>query len=337
MNRRYMRRSATLVMAVFMLTMALVYLAPLPNTVVIARLAPLLHLRKGRAVAVAGNSVVMHVSVCDSDKRPLHSVISADLSRRVDNLAFDGQPFEQSLNYITIALRRDSVSGGIFFLSPSSLTVRVLPDLQTQLFLHLAASGRFHANSLLDRFHQHAFIAPLPSENNQPFVYDHVQYPDYNGIKEDYFTPEKAAMGCPETLGRNLHFIEAAYWRAYLAQPVRQDHLEDLSTLQQIAAHLNKPFLVVLMPVDYDDMRRLNPSLSEQVQDRVQAILSGMRQRNLNILDLTGSLPADDFADRWSASGHLVEEGRYEVGARTADAYRALSRAGSPGRREAQD
>lgn len=320
-----MRRAAVLVLVVLFIAFGLVYLAPLPDTQVAARLAPLLDPRRGQSVAIAGNSVLMHVSACDEDKRPLHTILAADLGRRVDNLGFDGQPFEQSLNYVTTALRRKSVSGAVLFVAPFSLTVRTLPDIQTELFLRFAASGQFHANSLVDRIRMHDFVSPVPSENTQPFTYNHIQYPDYNGIKQIYFNPEKAAMGCPETLGENRRFIEAVYWHTYLSHPVRQNDLADLSVLQRIAKHLNKPLVIVLLPVDYSDIRSLNPALSENVRARVDSIVSDMRRLNVNVLDLTGSLPADDFADRWSASGHLVQEGRHRVAERVVAAFQSVA------------
>jgi len=324
MNRD-MRRAALSVLIVLFVAFGLVYLAPLPDAQVAARLAPLLDPRRGQGVAIAGNSVLMHVSPCDQDKRSLHTILAADLGRRVDNLGFDGQPFEQSLNYVTTALHRKSVSGAILFVAPFSLTVRTLPDIQTELFLRFAASDQYHANSLIDRIRLRDFVSPVPSENTQPFTYNHVHYPDYNGIKQIYFNPEKAAMGCPETLGINRRFIEAVYWHTYLAHPVRQNDLADLSSLQQIAKRLNKPLVIVLLPVDYDDIRSLNPSLSDNVRARVGSIITGMRALNIDVLDLTGLLPAEDFADRWSASGHLVQAGRRLVAERVVAAFKSLS------------
>jgi hypothetical protein len=317
---RRARTRPALVLAALFVTFFLILLAPVPDLAVLPRLLPLLRLRAPGTVAVAGNSVLSQISSCDRDQRTLPAMLQADLARPLQNLGFPGQQFEESLNYATIALRRPAVAGAVLYLSPFALTTASLPDLQTAVFQRLAASPAYQSNSLRRRLAQHSLLGPVdPDESG--FTYAGAAYPNYDGVKQIYFSSEKSRESCPESLGHDRRFIEAYYWDSYLRRQLLPGHIDDLAQFARIAAAQHKQLLVVLLPVDVDDVRSLNPALAAELQSRLAAAAAALRAANVPLLDLSQSLPAQDFTDRWCACGHLAQAGRLQVAQRTSAAY----------------
>jgi hypothetical protein len=314
-----LRRAITANLVVLMAVFFVIYLAPVPDLKVATALAPVMSPHALNALVVAGNSVVTNLSACDQDRRKLPSLLSEGLHKKVIDFSFPGQTVGQGLDYTTFALRRPHAGAAVFFLSPT-LSSRSIPDLQTQMFFRFAASPEYEENSLQQRFKPDApLLGPLTS-HAEPFTYKNVRYPDYDGIKDIYYSAEKAAMGCPETLGKNRQFIEAFYWYTYVSQPVQNGNIAGLGKLQEISNSVHKRVLFVLMPVDYDDVQSMNYALAQTIRTRVRSTSEALKKENLNLLDLTEILPADGFADRWCACGHLSESGRRTLSERVVQA-----------------
>jgi hypothetical protein len=106
---------------------------------------------------------------------------------------------------------------------------------------------------------------------------------------------------------------------------VEPANLEDLARLSAYGRSLGRPPLVVLMPVDLEDVSALDAGLAAALRARTAAAADGLRRRGVDLLDLSDALPAEAFTDRWCACGHLAEAGRRIVAARTAQALAVLA------------
>src|SRR5262249_22994344 len=200
------------------------------------------------------------VSKCDEDRRNIPDMMETVLEKPVLNLGDPGQSFPQALNFTGEALGRSSVKGAVVFLAMTQLSETAGLDLRDQLFLRLTA-GPMHANDLGARLKESLALAAQPGQEERAFTYKGVTYPDYVGVKDTYYSAEKAAMGCPETAGTNKAFIEAIYWNNYAKSPPRAEAIADLATLNARAKAAGKSFRVVIMPIDTPDVETYDAAL----------------------------------------------------------------------------
>ena len=261
-----------------------------------------------------GTSVVAHVSSCDVDKRGIAEMLRDDSGRDTIDLSFGGQVFSDSLNFATLALRSPKISNVVYFLSTSQLLNEDDTSLQAQLFFRLASSG-YRANDVAARLMRGNGMAAAPQVYQTPFSYKGVIYPDYNGRKTEFFTVEKQGQACPESLGKNRSFIEAGYWNSYARTAPRRNNIDDLARITELGKSLGKRVLVVVLPIDFQDIETLSPELGQTVRQFALGLLGDLRTAGIDAVDLSDIGPGNLFSDRWCACGHLMADGRKHVAA----------------------
>ena len=257
-------------------------------------------------IAIIGNSVVRHVSKCDADQRTIPSMISDLTGRRVLDLSEGGQSMAETLNYAGLALRIPNVSSVVLLLSPSGFGDVDVLDLRALLFFRLV-SEPLAANGILSRFQRareapSVWLAGREFGQNYAYTYKGVPYPAYDEIKTRYFEPEQRAMGCPESAGRDKRFIESLYWNDYVRIPRQRVDLDDVSRLARAARKAAKNFLIVIMPVAFDDVRDMNPerdkppnvarrpSLDDTAKNHMEASYRAELQSLQSVDDLVGAV-----------------------------------------------
>jgi len=274
------------------------------------------------ATVVAGNSVLIHVSKCDADATSIPRLLEEDLKTPVWNAGFSGQIFDESIGFASQPLRWRKVDNAVIYLSAFATQYRFQSDLATVAYFRLY-SGEFRSTSIGERLQHSPVMSPVFSPIALPFTYRGRSYPDYEGITRQYFLRELYAMRCPETIGQDRAFIEANFWNAFDRTDIDPAYVDDLAALSVQAERARKKFLVVLLPVDVDDMGSLNHQLAEDVRARLKRMNNTLRARHIHVLDMTTALPASAFADRWAAGVHLLTVGQRAVAAQTAAALRS--------------
>ena len=287
-----------------------VFLAPVPTdqhmVEKLARLAPTF-VRGPRQLAVVGNSVIDHVSKCDTDTRTVAQLLRTD--GPVLDMSYGGQTFEESLSLGALALKSKSVSDIVFFVSTTGLSDHDSLDLQTSLFFRLA-DGAFDAFNPAARLERGVGLAAAQMDRMEPFAYGGTTYPDYNGIKARFFDREQRHVTCPESAAVDATFVEAYNWKQ-LAEPTPwMPHLDDLARLEELAERRGKTLTVVLLPIDFPDIARMRPDVQTQIRRNVETFKSIMRDHRIAMLDASDILRDGQFADRYCACGHLDESGR---------------------------
>jgi hypothetical protein len=296
-------------LSVFLLSLSL----PIPDKAIAAKTLRLAAQRAPKTVVMSGNSVLSHTSRCDADRRTLAELIEDNLARgehggKLLNLGAPGQHFAENVNYLALALKQDNVDTALLMLAPYQLSEHEWPSLQTQLYMSLRASSELAVNSLSQRFAEGYWLTG-GEPGSQGFSYRGTAYPDYQGIK-GFFMREKAAMGCPETLGMQRSFIEAYYWYEFAGRKDVDSNFDDVQKLAALARSLHKQLLVVLMPADAADASALNPEVGAAMKAHLRAITTRLQRAGVSPLDLSERAAPEDFADRWCACGHLSQQGR---------------------------
>jgi len=307
-------RSLAIKVAVILLAALAIMFAPVPVDLKLAKTAATAMVGKG--IAVTGNSVISHVSKCDANPVPLAAMIGPSAGRRSFDISYPGQSMPEGLNFGRIALSNRRAEAVVVFVSLAQIISGGQPDLRTQSFFRLAG-GNLAVNDLGPRLRALDPIAAKLPHQLDGFEYHGVRYPPYNKLKTQYLLPERLAQGCPETIGVNRAFIEALYWNNYLNGPLIASYVDDLHKLSQSAARSGKPVMFVLLPIDFEDIRTLNPELMRNIAARRDELLRLARGR-IEFHDLTEAVPAQGFADRWCGCGHLQESGRKIVADRVA-------------------
>ncbi len=309
-----------LLIAAILVLGAMLFLFPLPNKTDQLQAAKTAML--GDGLGIVGNSVASHVSNCDTDQRPLATMVAMTANRTESNLGFPGQSLDQAINLAALAVANPKIEKVVVLVSLAQFEYNRRQDLRSDMFFRLTA-GDYRINDIWARLRR---LEPITSgfvRQEDPFTYGGKSYPDYNGVKQRYMLPEREAMRCPETLGQDRAFIEALYWNYYLREPLDSSYMVDLTTLAGRSRAETKPILFVLMPIDLQDVTDLNPALAAAIRTRRDLLLDMSREASLPMLDLSESLPASSFADRWCGCGHLVDSGRRALSARVATAVEA--------------
>lgn len=266
-------------------------------------------------VAVVGNSVVTHVSKCDVDRRGIPAMLQDTLESEVVDLSYGGQPLAESINYAAVALQQDRISTVVLYLGQGSLANPDPNDWQTTAFLGLVA-GPLRVNDLWARLSRGTGIAPGPATARLPFRYKGIAYPAYDRIQMTWFADEKARQGCPETLGRDLRFIEANFWTNLVRPEPFWPLLEDVGDLQRRAVARGKRLVVIFLPNDMTGLRALDAGLAAEVDARRAEIVRRAAALGVSMTEI-GPFGPEQFADRWCACGHLSQSGRLAVTATT--------------------
>jgi hypothetical protein len=291
-----------------------------------AKLTPLMirALSTQARTSIVGNSVLSHASRCDEDPRTLPQMLATDIGQPVLDLSFPGQSLDQAVNLAAIALRNPRTD--VVVVPVSLFELFEWDDLSWRAYLMFRLiNPAIVARSLTARL-----LGPEDTATSHPiesaFSYAGRDYPDYDLLKATYFTPENAAMPCPENDGVNRDFIAANYHHMYFDFPVASDAIRMLASLGEEARRRDRSLLLVLMPIDSDLIARLDVAGAAALHDTVAHAVDALASRGLHVLDLSASVANAHFADRWCACGHLQDSGRLEVARRIGQALTAADR-----------
>lgn len=276
------------------------------------RYEDLLALTSRQKVAIVGNSVIRTPSKCDHDTRGISSLMEEPLGAEVLDLSVGGQTLEQSIQLAGLALQNSDVRMVVL---PLVLTSRLAGDgfdLQTWLFYRLADRDVASAN-LAQRIADRRFFAGEPPVNGAAFEFGGVGYPDYEGVKAQYFAKEHASMPCPENEGSDRRFVKAYYHFVYRAPGIRDYLMKGLEDLQKKATERRKRILFVLMPVNYDLLEELHPDLAAEMRRETIWVSKRLSTAGAEQLDLSSTVRSADFADAWCACGHMQQHARTET------------------------
>jgi len=299
---------------ILILVAALTFLFPLPREQRMLRVvakAAVAAATPGDKVAVVGNSVIGHVSKCDADRRDISAMIADDLHRPVVDLSYGGQAFEETVNLAGMALRTPHIRRVILPVPIAGFADADAMDLQSQAFFRLAA-GPLAMNDIGARFGRGIYLSPGIAERVNSFTYKGKAYPDYNGVKTQYFEPERRTMPCPEVGGRNPEFMEAYYWINFVKPDPWPAHLADVRRLAELPSAKGR-LTIVLMPMDFPGVRKMPATLQADVVRRRDGVLAYFRNAEVDVLDATDLVGPGGFADGYCVCGHLTESGRSAV------------------------
>lgn len=263
------------------------------------------------AVVIVGNSVVDHVSQCDTVASSIPSLVGELAGVRVADLSASGQLLKESIVYAGIALRNRSVKTVVMLVAYYSLADEWEPTMQRAAFLDVWSgispfaldevferSGGFNGEAL--RFHA-------------AFVYRGKKYPDYSELKAAYFERELAAETCPEGNGIDSGFVAAYYHHSYLGAPISERNVLAIGRLAAAARRDGKQVVVVMMPIDYQLMGTFDPAMVGPIKSGVHSAVADIAGLGVGVVNLSQLLPNQSFSDRWCACGHLVQSGRETV------------------------
>jgi len=261
------------------------------------------------ALIVFGNSVIDAKSNCDENPSSIANMIEIRLGRRVIDMSQAGQALDVALGNVGLLTaaghRRDIVVPISLFHFNTSNSYPVWTALLFQL-----AAGGLEVNSFRARFQAGAYVSGIVPLSQKPFVYKGQSYPDYSKISATYFVKEKYRLTCPSKIGIDKTFIEANYWKAYLLPLVQKKYFKDLAKIQSLVARRGSRVTYVLLPIDIEDVESLNADLASALRERLAMVRYELDVAKVAYLDLTESLPAAEFADRFCACGHLDQNGR---------------------------
>lgn len=147
------------------------------------------------------------------------------------------------------------------------------------------------------------------------FSYQGVSYPDYEGIKREHFAREQSAMKCPEANGVDRRFIEAFHTEQYTLLPIRDQLLTLIGSLSRQAKLRDIALDVYLLPINVSLIEQFDPAMLATVRARIDRLTKTLSGYDIALNDLSGIAPLDQFADRWCACGHLLQDGRRTVAA----------------------
>lgn len=263
-------------------------------------------------IVIYGNSVIDAASNCDKNKASIAKLLETYTERNVLDLSSGGQQLDFTLGnvglLITSGHSKDIVVPVSLFQLMSSNTYPVWTSLLFQI-----PSGGLEISSLNSRIHANTYISGSVPKSQQPFSYKSKNYPDYAQLSAIYYSKEKNNLVCPSRLGVDLDFIEANYFKSYLLAPIQDLYFNDLKSIQLKAAQVGIRVTYVLLPIDFEDISSLDPTLGTSIADRLNKVRTMLNIKKVDYLDLSESLPATAFADRFCACGHLNQEGRVAV------------------------
>lgn len=300
-------------LAIAIISSCLVFLFPIGNAADISRATQAFDATA--PTVMIGNSVIDATSKCELNSHSVARILQDSLGKPVADLSGTGQLLDESLAYAGAALRNSRVKTIIMPLSVFSFTDDWTPTVQREIFLSLispVAKREFPRGKL-------SLLGRDPTVH-EPFVYNGTAYPDYNGIKVRYFQPERDAMTCPENDGPNRAFLEAYYNHIYAALPILRRNIAAVADFVSFARARKVDVQVVILPVDYDLMRTLDPKSALEAMNNVTSIRSGLARFGISMVDLSRAATGGDFIDRWCACGHMQYSGRVKVAHAIAEA-----------------
>jgi hypothetical protein len=244
-----------------------------------------------------GNSVIKHASKCDNDSRSVAQMFAAETEGSVIDMSRGGMTIDRMLDITEIL---------------SYLGVK-----PKAVYFQIALGGDFLAelnntSGLEDYFYSNLNLSKkklgFESEHNAEKVsFNGQYYGHYADFSKTNFITEKKQTVCPERMGVNQNFIAFMYWRNFLDKNISNQLISNHRLLKLKQSEVNAVFWV--SPVDYEDISFLHGEAKmQEINAYKQNILEAME--GFELLDFSFKLPANSFADRWCACGHLNEKGR---------------------------
>jgi hypothetical protein len=242
-----------------------------------------------------GNSVNLHVSKCDTDRRNIGEFMASGGIKALD-LSRPGSDLSSMMRYARLAAGFRSVD------------VVVIPLNAAGSFLHGAGSPYGVAEIIAALSEE---IYPPAKKPSDALYYKGVKYGVYSDYANVYFPIESSRMQCPETLGFDKKFIEFIYWSYFGRQEEVADEFAAFISFQRELSNKGVTVIAVLMPQNLEAIRLVNGrEAHERVLSRIKSRKTWLQGKEIQFLDLSNALPAEDFADQWCGCGHLNERGR---------------------------
>lgn len=270
----------------------------------------------GAHVMVLGNSAITHRSKCDSDQRTIPAMMADESGFTVTDLSTPGQLIDQSVNIAGAGLSNPNLRRIVLTFSLFDLADYDTTPLQEAL-LHRTWNRQLTQSNLLERVTAQGSAMPLlvgrTPGSRAAFEYKSEHYPEYEGIKRNYFVREKAAMKCPEHDGYDPKFVEAFHAFQYTRLPMHSQLVTLIGRLEREARRSGVKLDVALLPINVELMARMEPALVADLKVRVARVSRALEQQGVTLTDLSAIASNDEFADRWCACGHLLSAGRLKV------------------------
>lgn len=247
-----------------------------------------------------GNSVIRTPSKCDSDRRSIVEMMAAPNIRRTVDASRGGMPLGTMLDLLEIATSIGIRPGVVVLpLNPYDSSFR-------------DAAQKSGIQSYINLNFPKLVDGQTAADSGYPESLDGLFFGNYKAFSGKEFIIEKKSMRCPENLGKDHDFIRFMYYRNYLSRTQIDIDSSDLVKRINSLRIKGLKILVVLMPVNIDDIEALHGvEAARQVRDKTTRALNQLSA--LNVLDLSFSLGAGDFTDRYCACGHLNQIGRAAV------------------------
>jgi hypothetical protein len=260
-----------------------------------------------------GNSVIRTPSKCDSDRRSIVEMMEAPNIRKNIDASRGGMPLGTMLDLLEIATSIGVRPGLVVLpLNPYDSSFRDAAQKSgIRSYIDLNFPGMVDGHATVDGEYPESFAGRV--------------YGNYKAFSGREFILEKKSMKCPENVGKDTDFVRFMYFRNYISRT--QNDIDPSDLIHRINSLQAKglKILVVLMPVNIDDIQALHgPEAAQQVRDKTTRALKQLG--SLNVLDLSFSLGAGNFTDRYCACGHLNQIGRAVVAKNVSDRSVLLSK-----------
>jgi hypothetical protein len=290
---------------------AVLVVAPIP-TKHVAKVAVTLALESGSTV-ILGPSTVDQRSKCDADQRSISAMLADDLGTRVRDASDGGQTPAESANFAALALRFPAVKQVVILIDTAYLSSQSRLKRPDEAFFRVVNSAMYAdaPGSYLDILKAYGGNP----EPDLPFLYKGMQIPGYAAISTSWFLEEQSLMPCPENDGHNLAWVEGVTFHEEVAPPFDPADIRIFVALADAVRASGKRLLLVLLPIDVDLLGQFNPDWPKIVDRRAETVRRALTAVGLPLLDLSDTLPKDDFVDRWCGCVHLSQRGRLSVAA----------------------
>lgn len=251
-----------------------------------------------------GNSVIKHSSKCDADHRSISDMFAAAINQPVVDMSRGGMRTGRMLDIVEVLVTLG--------LKPKAVYIQVPldGDVVAQLNETSGAKAFFNTN-FSELTHKLNLTEDSQIGSIKRVEFNGHYYGDYNEFSKSYFVVEKQQRTCPEGMGVNRDFIAFMYLRNFLEKKAYANATQEVSRIQTL---VNKGVKIVfwIAPVNSEDISTLHGSASiKELSAYKNNIVNLMK--NFTVVDMSFTLPANYFADRWCACGHLNDEGRLSV------------------------
>ena len=189
-----------------------------------------------------GNSVIRTPSKCDSDRRSIVEMMAAPDLRRTIDASRGGMPLGTMLDLLEIATSIGIRPGLVVLpLNPYDSSFRDAAQKSgIQSYINLNFPRAMEGHAAVDGEYPESFAGRV--------------YGNYKAFSGREFIIEKKSMKCPENIGKDTDFVRFMYYRNYLSRT--QTDLDPSDLLHRINALQSGglKILVVLMPVNIEDI-----------------------------------------------------------------------------------